>query len=172
MNDVIIRAPLMRSKKSRIFSRSRKQYRNGELAPRSSAIDADEHQVRVDARQLGQQHPQHRGPLGDLAAEQLLDRQRVGQVVAQRIQVVHPIGQHDALDVGLGLEGLLDARVQVADDRPAVDDDFAVEHQLEPQHAVGRGVLRPHVDREQLALVGAAMSAAGVSQCHRSSASR
>ena len=39
MNDVIMRTPLMRSKKSRIFSRSRQQYRNGELAPRSSAIE-------------------------------------------------------------------------------------------------------------------------------------
>src|SRR5438477_315987 len=39
MNEVIMRAPLSRSKKSRIFSRSRQQYRNGELAPRSSAIE-------------------------------------------------------------------------------------------------------------------------------------
>jgi hypothetical protein len=39
MNEVIIRAPLMPSKMSRIFSRSRQQYRNGELAPRSRAIE-------------------------------------------------------------------------------------------------------------------------------------
>ena len=39
MNEVIMRTPLIRSKKSRIFSRSRQQYRNGELAPRSRAID-------------------------------------------------------------------------------------------------------------------------------------
>ena len=50
MNEVIMRAPLMPSKKSRIFSRSRQQYRKGELAPRSSAIEPMN--IRCDARRV------------------------------------------------------------------------------------------------------------------------
>jgi hypothetical protein len=35
-----------------------------------------------------------------------------------------------------------------------MNDDLAVERQLQAQDAVRGGVLRPHVDREKLALLG------------------
>ena len=56
----------------------------------------------------------------------------------------------DLVVVGV-LAQLLDAAVEVAEDRVEVDDLLAVELEDDPQHAVGRRVLRPHVD-EHLAV--------------------
>jgi len=47
---------------------------------------------------------------------------------------------------GPPLEDLFDAAMQVAHDRDAFDDLLALELQHEPEHAVGRRVLRSHVD--------------------------
>jgi hypothetical protein len=49
--------------------------------------------------------------------------------------------------------GLLDPGVQVAHHRLQVDHPLALEGHDQPQHAVGRRVVRPHVDRQHL-LVG------------------
>ena len=57
-----------------------------------------------------------------------------------------PVGEHDDLAVVAHLEQLLDAAVHVADDGLAGDDPFAVERQPEPQHAVGRRMLRTDVE--------------------------
>ena len=51
---------------------------------------------------------------------------------------------------GKGLGGLLHPGVQVADDRFDPPDDLALEFQVEPEHAVGGGVLRSHVDDHPL----------------------
>ncbi len=48
--------------------------------------------------------------------------------------------------VSLDLEFLFDAGVQIADIRLALDDGFAIEFQQQPQHAVRRRMLRPHVE--------------------------
>ena len=81
---------------------------------------------------------------GDLAAEQLFHRQRVGQVVAVRVQVVHAVGHHDALVILLVFGFLLHAGVQVADDALALHDDLAIELADDPEDAVGaRGAAAP-----------------------------
>jgi hypothetical protein len=79
--------------------------------------------------------------------EQLLDRHHVSEVVAERIEVIHPVGDDDALLILLVLKELLHPRVEIADVRRGFDDHLAVEHELETQHAVRRRVLRPHRDR-------------------------
>ncbi len=71
----------------------------------------------------------------------------------ERRQVVHPGDVGGALQAGQGLGGLLHAGVQVADDGLDPTDRLALEFQLQPQHAVGRWVLRPHVDDLPLCLV-------------------
>jgi hypothetical protein len=80
-----------------------------------------------------------------LDAEQALRRQREAEVVEQWRQVVHPVGEGDALLPGVRLERLLEARVQEADVRPALAHHLAVELQHQAQHAVRAGVLRAHV---------------------------
>ena len=76
-------------------------------------------EVRHDPVELEVDHAQVLGALGDLALEQRLDgaaeRHRV-EVVGE---VVHPLDDGDHLPVGLLLGGLLDPRVDVADDRLA-----------------------------------------------------
>ena len=80
--------------------------------------------------------------LGDLDVEQRLDgaaeRHRV-EVVGQ---VVHPLDDGDDLPVALVLGRLLDAGVDVADDRLEVAHDLALERDEQPQHAVRGRVVR------------------------------
>ena len=67
-----------------------------------------------------------------------------------RAQVVHPLDERDDLLPLLLFGGLLDARVQVADRRRDRQDGLAVQLEHQPQHAVRAGVLRPHVDGQDL----------------------
>ena len=109
-------------------------------------------QVRGDPVELHHQHPDGVGPLGDLVgdAEQLLHRQAVRRLVEDRRQVVHPGHERGALGPVAVLEVLLDAGVQVADDRAGLGDRLALELQDQPQHAVRGRVLRAHVDDDPL----------------------
>ena len=89
---------------------------------------------------------------GIVDAQELLDRPTQTLVVGRRGHVVHPVGVRDAAVVGLGLEELLGAAVEVADDRLGVDDPLAVDPHHDAQHAVGRRVLRPEGDLHLLAV--------------------
>ncbi len=88
----------------------------------------------------------HCGPLGNLQLQQLFDGQAVAEVVGHRAEVVDAVGQRNDLLVELGFAGLFDAGVQVADFRIEADNDLAVDFEHEAQHAVGRWMLRPHVE--------------------------
>ena len=70
------------------------------------------------------------------------------------------IGDDHALLPAQRLHLLLDARVQVADHRLDAAHLLPVEVDDEPEHAVGRGVVRTEVDREQLAAKGACLAGA------------
>ena len=79
-----------------------------------------------DPRQLGGDHPQVLGPLGDLDFDHVLDRDHVGVVAGHRRQVVEAIGVDHILLVVHALGDLLGAAVQVAQHRSALVDDLAV----------------------------------------------
>ena len=74
-----------------------------------------------------------------------------GPLAEQRADVLERVHVADGLVVVGVLAQLLDAAVEVAEDRVEVDDLLAVELEHDPQHAVGRRVLRAHVD-EHLAV--------------------
>src|SRR5262249_2344387 len=76
--------------------------------------------------------------------------QAVGSLVEQRRQVVRPSAERDALRPGTELHVLLNAGVQVADDRAQLGDGLPVQGQDQPEHSVRGGMLRPHVDDEPL----------------------
>jgi hypothetical protein len=65
------------------------------------------------------------------------------------------------------LAQLLDAPVEVADDRIAIDDDFAIEPQDHAKHTVCAGMLRTHVEHHlalgirELNLVGDGVGSGG-----------
>jgi hypothetical protein len=116
------------------------------------AAGRDRDQVRGDAVQLHQQDPHHLRLLRDLALdpEQPLDAHGVDGLVVERGEVVHPRAERDALRPVAELHVLLDAGVQVADAAAGLGDHLAVELEDEPQDAVGRRVLRAHVDDDAL----------------------
>ena len=116
------------------------------------AAGGDADQVGGDPVELHQEHPHDLGLLGDvvLDVEQPLDAQRVGRLVVEGAQVVHPGAERGALHPGAVLHVLLDAGVQVADAAPGLGDRLALELEDQPEHAVGRGVLRAHVDHDPL----------------------
>ena len=83
---------------------------------------------------------------GAVDAAELLDRHDAAEVVHRRGDVVGAVRPGHDLRVAVLLADLLDAPVQIADDRIAIGDHFAVELQNDPQHAVGARVLRSHVE--------------------------
>ena len=106
----------------------------------------------MDPVELEVDRPQVLRPPRDLEFDQALDaadeRLHVGEVG----EVVHPLHERDRLPVGLVLAVLLDPGVDVAHDRLQVANDLPLQADQEPQHPVGRGVVRAHVDRHQLLL--------------------
>ncbi len=116
---------------------------------------AQPHEVAHDPVELEVDDAQVLGALGHLEVEQRLDGAAEGHRVEVVGQVVHPLDDGDGLPVALVLGRLLDARVEVADDRLEVAHDLALERHQQAQHPVGGRVMRAHVEREQL-LLGAA----------------
>ena len=96
----------------------------------------------------------------------MLDGHAVPGLVEEARQVVHPGHERCALGPVAVLHVLLDARVQVADAAPGALHALPLELEDQPEHAVGGGVLRPHVHHDPL--VGQArIDGDGVSSRHR-----
>ncbi len=83
--------------------------------------------------------------------QQLLEGHDPRPLAEQRADVLERVEVADRLVVVGVLAQLLDAAMEVAEHRVEVDDLLAVELEDDPEHAVGRGVLGPHVD-EHLAV--------------------
>ena len=103
--------------------------------------------VVADAGQLGEQHAQVLRALRHLDVQQLLDRQHIGVLHAQRRAIVEPVKVRQRLEIGLVLDQLFGAAMQQADVRIDAFDHFAVQFQHHAQHAVRGRVLRAEVDR-------------------------
>ena len=82
------------------------------------------------------------GAARDLDVEQLLEGHDRRPLAEQRADVLERVEVADGLVVVGVLAQLLDAAVEVAEHRVEVDDLLAVELEDDPQHAVGRRVLR------------------------------
>ena len=126
------------------------------LRAQVQGVGAEPDQVAADPGQLDHDHADPLGPLRHGLAQQLLDCQRVAQVVAGRAEVVHAVGPRRALVVGDALEVLLEAGVEVADVGVGVAHHLALNAQHQAQDAVGAGVLRAHVELHQRAVGGLA----------------
>ena len=120
------------------------------------ATGGQAHEVGCDAVELHHHHPDGGGALGDLVGDtqQLLDAKAVGRLVEQRGQVVHPGAERHALGPVAELHVLLDTGVQVSDAGPGLGDVLAVKLEDEAQDAMGRRVLRTHVDNDPLLMEG------------------
>ena len=118
--------------------------------PELHAAGCHPDQVRGDPVQLAEEHAEDLGAWRRFDPEQPLDRQAVRQLVEERREVVRARDVGDTLHPRPVLRVLLDAGVEVADDRLAPDHGLAVELQEQAEHPVGRGVLRTHVDDHRL----------------------
>jgi hypothetical protein len=107
--------------------------------------------VAGDAVELRGQDPDVFSPARDFDVEQLLEAEDRAPLIEQRADVLEWIDLADDLVVVGVLGELLDAPVQVAEDRIEVDHVLAVDLEHDPQHAMGRRVLRSHV-QEHLAV--------------------
>ena len=112
---------------------------------------AEEQRVARDPVELAGQHADVLGAPRDLDVEQLLVGRDRRPLAEQRRDVLERVDLADRLVVVGVLDELLDAAVEVAEDRVDVDDALAVELEDDPEHAVGRRVLRAHVE-EHLAV--------------------
>ena len=116
--------------------------RGGAEVERAGAVPEE---VAGHPGELAHDHAQVLRARRHLDAEEALGGQREPEVVEQRRQVVHPVGERDALLPGVRLERLLEAGVQEADVGAALAHHLAVELEHQAQHAVRAGVLRAHV---------------------------
>ena len=112
---------------------------------------AEEQGVAGDPVELGREDADVLGAARDLDVHQLLEGEDRRPLVEQRADVLERVRVADRLVVVGVLAQLLDAAMEVAEDRVEVDDLLAVELEDDPEHAVGRRVLRAHVD-EHLAV--------------------
>ena len=78
---------------------------------------------------------------------QFFNGEAVGQFVVEIADVVHPVKERDDLVVLLALAQFLGAAVQVPDVRLNVNDFLAVHPEHHAEHAMGGGMLRPHVEQ-------------------------
>ena len=85
-------------------------------------------------------------------AEQFFHRERVGDVVGQRREIIQPVRVRDELGVGHVLGDFFVAAMQITDVRVGLGDDLAVEFEHDAEHAVRGGMRRPHVQDHLLAL--------------------
>ena len=115
-----------------------------------------------DARQLGEEHAEILRADRHFEVEQLLDREHIAVLHAQRRAIIEPVEIRQRLLVGLVLDQLLGAAVEQADMRIEPLDDLAVELHHQPQHAVRGGMLRAEVDRVVLDLDVARRRVGGV----------
>ena len=117
-------------------------------------------QVAGNAVQFAQDDADVLGPFRYFQPHQLLNGHAVGQLVVEIADVVHPVEQRYHLVVLLALAQLLGAAMQIADVRLDINDFFAVHPQHHPKYAVGRGMLRPHIEQHLYGLgTGVAASA-------------
>ena len=107
--------------------------------------------MRQDPVQLGREDPDVLGAARHLDVEELLEGEDARPLAEQRADVLERVEVGDRVVVVGVLAELLDAAMEVAEDRIEVDDLLALELQDDPEHAVGRRVLGSHVD-EHLAV--------------------
>ncbi len=112
---------------------------------------AEEQRVAGDPVELRREHADVLGATRDLHVQQLLERHDARPLAEQRAHVLQRVEVADGLVVVRVLAQLLDAAMEVPQHRVEIDHLLAVELEDHPQHAVGRGVLRTHVD-EHLAV--------------------
>ena len=102
--------------------------------------------------QFGQDHPDVIGAGRRFQIQQLLDCFAISQPVGDRGYVIHAVDVGIEHRVSAVFRDFFHAAMQIADDTLGAENFFTVESQDDAQHAVGRGMLRAHVDDELIGI--------------------
>ena len=100
--------------------------------------------MRRDTLQFAHQDSDDLSPFGYFDRKQLFRGHHIRQVIAERIEIIHAVGNDDALLVFFILEQLFHTGVQITDVGNSFYDQLAVQPQIKPQNAVHGRVLRSH----------------------------
>ena len=110
-------------------------------------VRAQPQQMVQQARDLVEHHADVLCTNRHVDAEQLLDRHHVRVLVAHHRHVVQAVHVRHRLQERAGLGELLGRAVQQPDVRIRALDHLAIELEYKAQHAVGRRMLRPEIQR-------------------------
>ena len=110
------------------------------------AVRGHEEKVRRNAIHLGHEHADPDRTFRNFDIKQLLDREGESEFGKQRRRIIHASHVGGALEIGEFFTGALHAGVQIANDRLATKNRFALQFEHETQHTVSRRMLRAHVD--------------------------
>ena len=156
MNAWFMRRPVIISKMARMRSRSRKPTVITVVAPISMPPVA--RATRWEVIRLSSMSRTRmtlaRSGIWSVMPSSFSTREAERRLVEERREVVHAGAERHALGPGAELHVLLDAGVQVADARAGLGHRLAVELEDQAEHAVGRRVLRTHVDDDALLVEG------------------
>ena len=102
------------------------------------AVGRHKQQVAAHPVELGEQHPDPHGSVGDFAidSEQLLGCHRKDEFVGERTQVVHSGDVRTALGKRELLAGLFHPCMQITDDRLTPQNSFALQFEHQPEHTM------------------------------------
>src|SRR5947207_5451620 len=100
--------------------------------------------MRSDTLQLAREHANDLRAFRNFDLQKFLNRHYISEVVTERIEIIHSVGDDDALLILPILEQFLHTGVEIADVRRRFHYGFAIEYQFKSQHAVRRRVLWPH----------------------------
>ena len=95
--------------------------------------------------QFGKYYPHRLCSLRHLYSKQFFYRQNVAQVIAHGSQIVQSVGQWQRLVVCTMFGQLLNTAMEISNVWRYLLDHFAIKFDDHPQHAMGTGMLRPHI---------------------------
>ena len=104
--------------------------------------------MRKQPPDLAEEHADELATARHLDTQQLFCRETERVFLVHRRDVIEPIEIGHVLQIGARLHQLLGAAMEQPDMRIDALDDFAIEFKHKTQHAVGRRMLRPEIDRE------------------------
>src|SRR5246127_3197898 len=110
------------------------------------SMSAEPNQVAGNALQFRKDGANDPGAWRRFGIEEFFDSLAIAQAIADRRDIIHAIDIRSKLLISAVLGDFFDAAVEIANDALSAANAFSVEFQLYAQHAVGRGMLRAHVD--------------------------
>src|SRR5215210_3184955 len=92
--------------------------------------------VRSDALKLAEQNTNYLSSFRYLDLQQFLCCHHIREIVSERIQIIHSVGNYDALLIFLVFEKLLHSRVEIANVWNRLYYELAVKAQIKTKNAV------------------------------------